>query len=380
MINVHIYPSSFKYASRMTKQVISIDKLDLFSEIVLLGLRDDESMENEWFLRDRIKIKLIGKVSNLKGVLGKLITFFLFSYQIIEFGKKNKIACINAHTLSVLPVCRLLALMCRAKLIYDPHELETETNSIGSRKFISKLVERYFISKADHVFVVGEKIADWYSSTYNINRPTVIFNAPLISDIKKTDYLREKFSLRNDQSVCIQLGSLTSGRGIDHICNAFSSFNNDNFVVVFMGDGSLKSYVLECAKISNNIFYHEPVSQDEVLKITASADIGLSFVENTCLSYFYSLPNKLFQYVFAGLPVVVSNMMETSSIVTKYGVGEVLADLNPMSVGVALDAVNSQKIYLEHNTKSFMKDFSWERQEEKMFPIYEKFFNKKHLT
>ena len=373
MINLHLYPSDFECETRIEKQAASIDKLNIFSEIILLGLCNEGSIDNEWFVGDRIKIKLIGKQYKLKGIFGKLLTFFSYYREIFKFGMKNEIACINAHSLSVLPVSWLLGLICRTKFIYDTHELETETNSIGSRKFISKLVERSFIYKADHIFVVGEKIAEWYAMVYDIKKPTVIFNTPLNSNITKSNYFREKLSLDNDQRICLYLGQLSGGRGIEALCNAFSSFKDDQFVIVFMGDGILKNHVLDVAKSSNRIFYHTPVPTHDVIKVSASADIGLSLVENTCLSHFYSMPNKVFEYLFSGIPVVVSDMAETSSLVKKYDVGEVLAHVSPETLRASLLSMDAKKNHVP-NIKSLISDMSWERQEEKMLSVYETLF------
>ena len=378
MINLHLYPSNFKSDTRIEKQAMSIDKLNIFSEIILLGLCNNGPTKNEWFVGDRIKIKLLGNQSKLKGIFGKLLTFFSYYREILKFGMKNDIGCINAHSLSVLPVSWLLRLICRAKLIYDTHELETETNSIGSRKFISKLVERTFIYKADHIFVVGDKIAEWYASAYGIKKPTVIFNTPFSSSITKTNYFREKLVFDNDQRVCLYLGSLSGGRGIEFLCNAFSSFKDDDFVIVFMGDGNLKNYVLEFTKISDNIFYHEPVPAHDVVKVSASADMGLSLVEDTCLSHFYSMPNKVFEYLFAGLPVVVSNMAETALLVQKYDVGEVLADPTPQTLRASLLAVDAARNY-NHRMKSLIRGMCWQRQEEKMLSVYENLFQDSNI-
>ena len=117
-----------------------------------------------------------------------------------------------------------MKLSCDAKLIYDAHELETETHSLkGIKKKLAKVVERIFIKKADHIFVVSENIADWYQESYAIERPTVVMNAPRLVKVKRNNYFRQHFSLRSDQKIFLYQSALMSGRGIEDIVQLFSS-------------------------------------------------------------------------------------------------------------------------------------------------------------
>ena len=138
-----------------------------------------------------------------------------------------------------------------------------------------------------------------------------------------------------------------------------------------------KKAIIIC-EISDNIFYHEPVPAHDVVKVSASADMGLSLVEDTCLSHFYSMPNKVFEYLFAGLPVVVSNMAETALLVQKYDVGEVLADPTPQTLRASLLAVDAARNY-NHRMKSLIRGMCWQRQEEKMLSVYENLFQDSNI-
>ena len=372
MINIHLYPSDFSCETRIEKEAKSISKIDLFTRIVLIGLSACKSGPNQWSINDTVEVKLVGRRVPRFSIFGKISSIVSYYIGVFKLVMSYDVRCINAHSLSVLPLCVFLAKKTGAKLIYDTHELETETNSTGGlRKVLGKFAESIFIKHADHVFVVGEEIAEWYASAYSIEKPTVILNSPPYATVAKSDYFRSKFLLNDEQVICLYLGSLSEGRGIVKLCNSFMSFCDDSMVIVFMGSGDLKDYVLGCDKKSSRIFYHDPVPTTEVVKFSSSADVGLSLVENTCLSHFYSMPNKIFEYLFSSLPVVVSNMRETASFVEKYSIGEVLCDDTCSSLHSAILKVTNFEFDMSGISR-VIKDTCWERQEEKMLLVYKK--------
>ena len=152
----------------------------------------------------------------------------------------------------------------------------------------------------------------------------------------KKDIFRAKFNLLETQKIFLYQGSLNPGRGVEVLLEAFSSFESDELVLIFMGYGSLVSTI--CERQSKNIFYHSAVPSNTLLEHTASADFGIAFVEDSCLSYRYCLPNKLFEYLMADLPVITSNLPEMRRVVEDYGVGVVSED---NSLTGLLDAIQS---------------------------------------
>ena len=370
MINIHLYPSDFSCETRIEKQAKSINKIGFFTKIFLIGLAPPKNNLNQWSIDDTVSVRLVGQRFSNFSIFGKFLSIASYYINTYKLIKDYDVGCINAHSLSVLPFCVFLARKVGAKLIYDTHELETETNSIsGLRKILSKLTESIFIKYADHVFVVGEEISQWYGSTYQIKKPTVILNSPNFTTVSKSEYFRSKFNLNNEQIICLYLGSLSKGRGVSNLCKSFMTFGDNNIVIVFMGTGDLKDYVLDCEKKCSRIFYHDPVPTTEVVKFSSSADVGISLVENTCLSHFYSMPNKVFEYLFSSLPVVVSNMRETASFVERYSIGEVLADDSHISLRSAILKVTNEDFDMSGISR-VIRETCWERQEEKMLLIY----------
>lgn len=258
-------------------------------------------------------------------------------------------------------------------IIYDTHELETEKNNFTYfRRKLSKIVERCFINFTDRIIVVGEAIADEYKNMYtNIDRPFVVKNATKFIESKKTNYFRRNFSIQDDAMILLYQGGLTSGRGVEILLDAFKKRNDGKVVIVFMGNGQFEGEIKRAAKECNNIFFHPVVPPDVVLEYTSSADVGVSLIQNTCLSYYYCLPNKLFEYAMAGLPVIVSNMKEMRNLVESYSMGIVVEDFNVESLNHAIDCIlGADLCELKKNTRRFAGENTWEEQEKILSNIY----------
>lgn len=366
-MNVHLYPSNFKNESRIEKQASFLSNKLLLSEVLLIGAGKGQ------FQIDGIEVVLLGR-ENVGGFFSKLLTFSLYYYEVLRYIKGRDLQFINVHSLSVFALGYILKLTHGAKLIYDTHELETETSgSKGLRKKLSKLVEWLLIGKADHIFVVSDNIADWYRDTYKIARPTVVFNAPPQQFVEKSSYFRDKYGLRDDQIIILYQGALAEVRGVDLLLEVFRRRIDDKVVIVFMGYGTLEKKIQDASKSYNTIFFHEAVSPALLLHYTASADSGIHVIKNTCLNHNYCMPNKLFQYAMAGLPVIVSNMKEMRDFVLANKIGVVVEEDTVDSVDKAIEKLLVMDLAaLKENAIMAAFENSWEHQEQKMRVVYQK--------
>lgn len=375
MKNVHITLTEFRNESRLIRQVRSLLQSGIFEEISVLALGSDDlpKFSNEgsgWHVK-RIQpvTRKLPKISFFQ--IFKLIEFNLRCFIYI---RKNKSQVVTIHTLALLPLGYLLKIILKMRVVYDAHELETETNGLsGWRQRGSKFVERYFIYSCDLVTVVSDSIADWYSETYQIPRPLVIKNTPPFRKLEKKGLFRQKLNIRNDQTIFIYQGVLSLGRGINVLIKAFNERHEENAVMIFMGYGELEDQVKEVSKNTKNIFFVPAVNPDQVLDYTASADIGICYIEKTCLSYYYCMPNKLFEYAMAGLPILVSNMKDMSECVEKNKFGLVLSDPSPLGVnGKINDILSMNYKSLSYKAHQFASDNSWEHQHNLLLEGYQK--------
>tara|TARA_B110000285_G_C15041447_1_gene572027 strand:- start:41 stop:1132 length:1092 start_codon:yes stop_codon:yes gene_type:complete len=360
------------HVSRIFKQATFISKNYDFEKVILLGIWKKGLTKSELF-ENNIHIKRV----SLFNIKNRSILYFYYYIYVLVFIVLNRPNMVNIHTLEFLPVL-LIAKIFKIKVIYDPHELETEKANIkGFRKKLSKWIEYLLIKKVDHIFVVGENIADWYSKAYNIPRPTVLLNSPRAVHVKRANYFRDTFNLRNDQIIILYQGNLGQGRGINLLLETFKKRINDKVVIVFMGYGELEIEIQSASKLINNIFFHEAVPSDVLLNYTASADIGIALIKNTCLSYNFCMPNKLFEYAMAGLPVIVSNMTEMRDFVKTHQIGIVIMSDTAEAVSDAVDELLSFDLNkLKQNAKNAAFKHSWEYQETKMRDVYQNLLKK----
>lgn len=373
MNNLHISLTEFRNESRVLKETNSILSHNIASKIYIASLHDydlaEEVIYNDKLLLNRFKLNTRKMNKNL---FIQVLKYLEFIYRVTLFYRKKNIEMINIHSIALLPLGIFLKYFFKSKLVYDTHELETETNgSHVIRKKLAKFIERVLIKKCDLIFVVSENIADWYAKEYEIRRPIVVKNAPKIFTQKKTNYFRETFNIRNSSVIILYQGGLSSGRGVNLLLECFKKRESDEVVIVFMGFGEMEEEIKNISKIKNNIFFHSAVSPEIVLDYTSSADLGIHLIQNTCLNHYYCMPNKLFEYAMAGLPVIVSNMKEMRELVEKYEMGIVVEDESLEAINIAIDKIMFLNLEnMKQNSRICAEENSWERQEIKMIDEY----------
>lgn len=327
-LNVHVYPSPLTHESRILRITDALARAGIFQRIEVVGVARDDLPSRQPLDDTRELIRVPRRLMPAReGLAGKFLRTVEWSLRVLARLRGRRINCINAHSLAVLPLCVAASWLTGAKLVYDTHELETETNgSKGIRQKLGRLVERLLIRYCDRVFVVGDSIADWYARAYGIARPVVVRNIPQFSGPVEHDSarLRDRLRLTENDIVFIYQGGFLPGRGIERLLRVFAS--DRRLHLVCMGSGPLQQLIADAGEASSNIHLIPPVAPDEVLAYTQAANVGLCLTENSCLSYYYSLPNKLFEYLHAGLPVIVSPLFEQEKLVREYGCGWVAPD------------------------------------------------------
>lgn len=309
------------------------------------------------------------KLSFFPDPIRHLLTFAEFLTKSVSASIKLKPEIIHCNDTLVLPIGVFIKLFTRSKLVYDAHELESDRN--GLSKFLSKLtllLEKTNWHFIDGLIVVSPSIQKWYIDNIGYKKSTIVLNSPVFESLPnvKSTYLRDKFSIPKDDKIFIYIGILGTGRGIDLILESFK--NVDNAHVVFLGYGDYFERLAELEKLHSNIHLHDAVEHHKVVEIASSADVGLCLIENVSLSDYYCLPNKLFEYIFGGLPVLASNFPDISYVVEKYSLG-VCVDLDTKSIKEGIDsfASGSSSFNIEQHNLS---DLSWQKQESNLISLY----------
>jgi glycosyltransferase involved in cell wall biosynthesis len=169
---------------------------------------------------------------------------------------------------------------------------------------------------------------------------------------------------------------LGKGRGIEVLLSAFQAREDRDAVIVFMGFGVLKETIETYALTNKNIFFVPAVSYSDIPLYTGSADVGLNSVEPTCLSYKYSLPNKLFEYIQSEIPVLTNPLPDCAALVNEYEVGRVIPAWNIESINEVVNSMLTEDLSLyQSKLKAAKKVLNWEVEEQVLISAYKSNLN-----
>jgi glycosyltransferase involved in cell wall biosynthesis len=280
---------------------------------------------------------------------------------------------IHANDWFVLPVAILVKVITGAKIIYDAHELESESNGVTKEmKFLTKFVEKNSWPRVNFFVTVSPSIAHWYLRKYGQKPYEIILNSPEIQEAPNSMNeipglsLRTKFNIPVGIPIFLYIGALERGRGISNFLAAFQQAQTPA-AIVFMGQGSLRSEIESAQQNNQNIFFHPIVPHFLVTSIAAQADFGICMIENVSLSDWYCLPNKLFEYAFAGIPVVASKFPELERVVEEFGLGMCI-DNDIESIKFLLEKI--LPVFTRDKNSKSLEPLTWDFQERKIISTY----------
>ena len=368
---VSIVTNNFKNDSRVLKESISLKSQNYNVQVVALhekNLAQHETIHGIPVYRLKLKSKNWPKKKIIH-----IIKYIEFIYRAVKYCKTFDI--IHCNDLDTLPIGVIIKKFInkKVKLVYDAHEYES--NSIHNQSKLSIKLHYWFekslIKTPDAVITVSHSIADEYVKLYNIKKPVLIFNAPHYKTIVKKNIFREKFGISSQQIIFLYQGGLYPGRGIENLLTLFKQLTSDK-VIFFMGYGPLIDLVKSAQSNYQNIYYHPTVSPIDLMNYTSSADYGLLLYENSCKNHYYCMPNKLFEYCMAEIPLLVSNLHDLSAFVREHEIGVISKDATLDNLQKAMKnlLVLDKQILLE-NIKQTKKLYNWETQERKLLPIYQ---------
>ncbi len=300
-----------------------------------------------------------------------IFSFLELTFKMLFKAIKLKPKVVHCNDVLVLPLGVIIKLLTGVKLIYDAHELESNRN--GLTKTLGKVTlytEKLLWRFVDALIVVSPSIEKWYMKNIGDKYSEIILNSPLLEDrVEKENgsYLREYFSISKESKIFLYIGILGRGRGIDLITEAFMNPNLQSSLV-FLGYGEFSDKLKELAKEYPNIYVHDAVPHEQVVSVAKSADVGLCLIQNVSLSDYYCLPNKLFEYCFAEIPVLASNFPDISQVVERYNLGK-CSELNSNSIYEAIKEFEDSNKLQKINADS-LYELSWGAQEEKLIKLY----------
>lgn len=275
----------------------------------------------------------------------------------------------------------LISKLKSSHLVYDTHELFCEVPELQNnptKKQMWKRLERWIFPKLKYVFTVNDSIAKIYKDEYHVE-VNVVRNVPLLSSQSTVENLsKEALGLpTNKKIILLQGAGINIDRGAEEAVQAMQYVNDALLLIIGSGDviSVLKQMAIDL-KLNEKVRFVEKLPFEKLLQYTHHADIGLTLDKDTNINYRYSLPNKLFDYLHAGVPVLASNLVEIKNIINQYTVGDCIDNHNPKHIADKLNSIFGDDTTLQNwkkNTKIVANSLNWEQEELKLIEIYKKF-------
>ena len=341
-------------------------------EVVLIGreLRTSATMENRSYTTKRLRMIF------QKGAL--FYAFFnLRLFFILLFSNYDRLV---ANDLDTLLANFMASKIRRKQLTYDSHEFFTEVPELLHRPKIRAVwlrIEEWIFPKLTQVYTGNQSIAKKYTDKYNVAVQVIRNVAPLQTSLNLTS--KSELNLPEDKKILIMQGAgLNVDRGVEEAIRMMPYLENAVLILVGNGDciAEMKQLVIENNWTDRVLFFGKRPYQ-ELLKFTFHADLGLSFDQPTNPNYQFSLPNKIFDYIHSGTPILCSDVIEVSTLIQRYNIGKVIVDYHPETLAKTVSEILKDETTLEiwkKNCAIAAQVENWEQESR----ILEQFYPKVH--
>lgn len=272
---------------------------------------------------------------------------YFYTHQFLNAALLRPADLIVAHDLPVLPAAIAAADMMGSRLVYDAHELYPEQQYFGSERIeLYRRVEKLLAALPDAVLTVNKSISEEMSQRYGIAEPVVLINAPdasaLTLPLARSTKLREVFGFTDNIKLFLYQGGLSLNRNLEALAVALAYVRDPNVVLVFMGPGDEKRRELEALAsehglLGKRVFFHPAVPQDVLLSYTVSADVGIIPYPGIDVNTTLCTPNKMFEFLVAGLPILANDLPELRRYVVEPGAGIAHPMTSPQAIADGID-------------------------------------------
>jgi glycosyltransferase involved in cell wall biosynthesis len=286
----------------------------------------------------------------------------------------------HAADLAALPGCYLAAVLRRKPLIFETYELPLVEPHVLRRRVVHAISAgalRAMMPRCTAVITVSPPLVGEMRTRYGGRPAVVVRNVPTYQPPQRSDRLRLALGLPATTRVALYQGGLQADRGLGRLVAAGHHLPPD-VVLAIMGDGPERAILaaqIDREGLSERVRLLPPVPYAELLGWTASADLGLIiYPPSHSPNVRFCLPNKLFEYLMAGVPVLASPLDEVAALLRAYGVGGVVASVEPAAVGSAIGALLADPAALArmraHALAACAQDLRWDVEREVLLRLY----------
>lgn len=303
-------------------------------------------------------------------MLSRILTHLAIAISVV----RRRPQVVHAHDVNVLPTAWMAAKLCGAKLVYDAHEISSGREGYRKIGRIVAWIEKKIMPRAAGTITTTDARAKFFARAYGIQRPLVLQNRPRLSSVTPDDRIRRVLGLSQPFPIVIYQGGQQPGRGLERLVECAAGVPGAYFV--FVGGGSLHEHLKLIAEergLTDRVFFIPTVPLSELPYYTASADIGVQPIENTCLNHFTTDSNKLFEYVVARLPVIASDLPEIARVVKQHDLGLLVKPGDSDSLVDALNKLvegSELREYYSGSADCAASQLNWEQQEKSLVEMY----------
>lgn len=291
--------------------------------------------------------------------------------QLLKRADKNTI--LLANDLDTLLPNYLVSKKLMIPLVYDSHEIFTEMPSLTGRwtQKVWRLLESQLVPKVQYMMTASKSYSTWYEKKYQIRKPITIQNFPrkAVGNFDHSD---------NNPKIIMYQGALNPFRGLDYLIPVMKDI--PNAVLWIAGRGPHEQILRKLAEqhqVGEKVIFLGQKTPVELREITRRVDVGVSIEESRGLSYYYSMPNKISDYIQARVPIVVSDFPEMRSIIKNYGVGETIVDYSELATKIK-QVLNKGRETFREQLEVAAADLCWENEEQKILNLFERVKSKNY--
>jgi len=298
----------------------------------------------------------------------------------------NKCCLLFANDLDTLLPNYLASKIYQLPIIYDSHEYFTEVPELQNnpfRKKVWKRVEQYIFPRLKHTITVNDSIAGLFYKNYG-KKPLVVRNVPLANNFNRVNniaFFKTENEIPEDKKIIIIQGAgINIQRGAEEAVEAMKHL--PDCVLLVIGSGDVYNTLLKLSaehNVGERIVFISRLPYSDLMEFTQIADVGLTLDKNTNINYRYSLPNKLFDYIQAGIPVISSDLTEVTAIVKKFDIGMVINNVTPSEIANAIKNLfrdNETYTTYRNNTKAAAAELNWSVERKKLEDLIRTIFAK----
>ncbi len=288
---------------------------------------------------------------------------------------------ILGNDLDVMPACYLASRIRGKPLVYDTHEYFLGMPELAGRPFVKKVwqaIEAFIFPKVQHIYTICDSFCELYRKDYQ-KELKAVRNVPYLQVEESGALLPTAIQnkIPHDRKILLFQGAgINPERGVEELVLSMQYLDPGQFHLLIIGGGDIFDQIVTLVNdqaLTDRITIL-PKQPFEILRaVTRQAHLGLSLDKPTNINHLYGLPNKIFDYLHCGVPVLVSRLVELEKIVNEYQVGDFIENHDPKHIADRIREMLGDERQLEkwsENTRKLRLELNWEKESKIVTDIF----------